>query len=92
MNENNENSTLNAVKEPDIKELLKIRRDKLSYLQNNNKDPFEITVCNRDTYNKQIVENFEEFENKDVHIAGRIMSWRDMGKACFMDVHDCTLR
>ena len=46
MNENNENSTLNAVKEPDIKELLKIRRDKLSYLQNNNKDPFEITVCN----------------------------------------------
>lgn len=55
MNENNENSTLNAVKEPDIKELLKIRRDKLSYLQNNNKDPFEITVCNRDTYNKQIV-------------------------------------
>ena len=58
MNENNENSTLNAVEEPDIKKLLKIRRDKLSYLQNNNKDPFEITVCNRDTYNKQIVENF----------------------------------
>lgn len=92
MNENNENSTLTASEEPDIKELLKIRRDKLSYLQKNNKDPFEITTCNRDTYNKQIVENFEELENKDVHIAGRIMSWRDMGKACFMDVHDCTGR
>ena len=56
MNENNENSTLTASEEPDIKELLKIRRDKLSYLQKNNKDPFEITTCNRDIYNKQIVQ------------------------------------
>lgn len=92
MNENNENSTLISTEEPDIKELLKIRRDKLTYLQQNNKDPFEITICNRDTYNKQIVDNFEEFENKTVCIAGRIMSWRDMGKACFMDVHDKTGR
>lgn len=93
MAENKENLTLQEkVQEPDIKELLKIRRDKLSYLQENNKDPFEITVCNRDTYNKQIVENFEALENKDVCIAGRIMSWRDMGKACFMDVHDSTGR
>ncbi len=92
MAENNENLNIQGEQEQDIKELLKIRRDKLSYLQQNNKDPFEITVCNRDTYNKQIVENFEELENKDVCIAGRIMSWRDMGKACFMDVHDNTGR
>ena len=91
--ENKENLIVDeATQEPDIKELLKIRRDKLSYLQENNKDPFEITVCPRDTYNKQIVENFEALENTDVCIAGRIMSWRDMGKACFMDVHDSTGR
>lgn len=87
------NPSLNNIeKEPDIKELLKIRRDKLDYLQKNKKDPFEITYCNRTAYNKQIVENFEQFENKDVCIAGRIMSWRDMGKACFMDVVDNTGR
>ena len=88
MNEFNENPALNLTEEQDIKELLKIRRDKLSYLQQNDKDPFEITVCNRDTYNKQIIDNFDTLENKNVCIAGRIMSWRDMGKACFMDVHD----
>ena len=65
MNENNENSTLISTEEPDIKELLKIRRDKLTYLQQNNKDPFEITICNRDTYNKQIVENFEDEDTMD---------------------------
>lgn len=92
MNENNENSAMNNSNEQNIKELLQIRRDKLYYLQQNNKDPFEITVCNRTAYNKQIVESFEKFENKNVIIAGRIMSWRDMGKACFIDVLDGTGR
>lgn len=92
MTENNENEAMRPTEEQDIKELLKIRRDKLSYLQENNKDPFLITTCNRDTYNKYITEHFEELENKDVCIAGRIMSWRDMGKACFMDIHDRTGR
>ena len=40
----------------------------------------------------EIVENFEEMEGKDVCIAGRIMSWREMGKASFMDLHDRTGR
>ncbi len=92
MTENNEHEAMEPLEEQDIKELLKIRRDKLSYLQENNKNPFLITTCNRDTYNKYITEHFEELENKDVCIAGRIMSWRDMGKACFMDIHDRTGR
>ncbi|MCH5351292.1 MAG: lysine--tRNA ligase, partial [Clostridiales bacterium] len=33
-------------------------------------------------------ERFDELENQDVVIAGRIMSWRDMGKASFFDVRD----
>lgn len=87
MGENNE-----VVQEQDLSELLQIRRDKLTALQNEGKDPFEITVCDRDIYNKEILERFEELEGKDVCIAGRIMSWRDMGKASFMDVHDRTGR
>ena len=75
-------------KEQDLSELLQIRRDKLKALQDAGKDPYEITTSDRDTLAKDIVDNFEEMENKDVCIAGRIMSWRDMGKASFLDVHD----
>lgn len=74
--------------EKDLNELLQIRRDKLAALKNADMDPYEITVCNRDSLSAEIKNNFEEFENKDVHIAGRILSWRDMGKASFMDIQD----
>ena len=74
--------------EQDLSELLQIRRDKLKALQDSGKDPYQITTSDRDTLNKDIADNFEEMENKDVCIAGRIMSWRDMGKASFLDVHD----
>lgn len=78
--------------ELDLSELLQIRRDKLSDLQAAGKDPFEITVCDRDTYAQEIRDHFDEMEGKDVCIAGRIMSWRDMGKASFMDIYDRTGR
>lgn len=74
----------------DLNELLQIRRDKLRILQEEGKDPFEVTKSARDKYAEEIRQNFEELENKDVVIAGRIMSWRDMGKAAFMDIHDRT--
>lgn len=76
----------------DISELLQIRRDKLTTLQQTGKDPFEITVCDRDSFAQDIRDHFEELEGKDVVIAGRIMSWRDMGKASFMDLQDRTGR
>ena len=76
----------------DLKELLQIRRDKLSALQEAGQDPFEITVCHPDIHAADIIERFEELENQDVCVAGRIMSWRDMGKASFIDIHDRTGR
>lgn len=76
----------------DLKELLQIRRDKLSALQEAGQDPFEITVCHPDIHAAEIIERFEELENQDVCVAGRIMSWRDMGKASFIDIHDRTGR
>lgn len=74
--------------EQDLSELLQIRRDKLTALQREGRDPFEVTVSKRDTLAQEIRDNFETLENKDVCIAGRIMSWRDMGKATFIDIHD----
>ena len=65
-----------------------IRIDKLTALQNAGKDPFEITIATQTHHSNEIIENFDELEEKDVTIAGRIMTWRDMGKANFIDVQD----
>lgn len=78
--------------EVEMSELLKIRRDKLSALQNQGKDPFVITTFDVDTKNADIVDDFEHMEGKEVCIAGRVMSWRDMGKVSFIDVLDATGR
>ena len=72
----------------EISEILQIRRDKLAKLQSEGHDPYAITKFSRTAYSVDIKENFEEYENKDVTIAGRIMSKRDMGKAFFTDVQD----
>ena len=74
--------------EEDLNEILKIRRNKLKELVDAGENPFEKVRFDFDTYSTQIKDNFEEYENKDVAIAGRIMSRRDMGKANFIDVAD----
>ncbi len=78
--------------EQDINELKKIRIEKLEALQAAGKDPFEITLAEQSIHNGEIVEKFEELENKDVTICGRMMSRRDMGKANFIDVRDLSGR
>jgi lysyl-tRNA synthetase class 2 len=65
-----------------------IRREKLRALQQAGKDPFYITTCPHDCSAQEIRDRFQELENKDVCIAGRIVGWRDMGKAGFMDLSD----
>ena len=75
-----------------LSELLQIRRDKLTALQQAGKDPFVITKYNVDAHNIDIRENFEAMEGKKVSIAGRMMSRRIMGKASFLDLRDKTDR
>ncbi len=74
--------------EPSLSEVLQIRRDKLSTLQQAGRDPFQETAYPVDAYAKDINENFDEYEGKTVSIAGRILSKRGMGKAGFIDVQD----
>ncbi|MDE5671636.1 MAG: lysine--tRNA ligase [Eubacterium sp.] len=69
-------------------ELKQIRIDKLAALQKQGKDPFEITIATQTHESNEIKENFDALEEKDVFICGRIMTWRDMGKANFIDVQD----
>lgn len=66
----------------------RIRIEKLNDLKANGKNPYEITKFDFTHKAQQIRDNFEELEEKDVMIAGRITSWRDMGKANFIDIRD----
>ena len=66
----------------------RIRIEKLNDLKANGKNPYEITKFEFTHKAQQIRDNFEELEEKDVMIAGRITSWRDMGKANFIDIRD----
>ena len=74
--------------EQELTELLQIRRDKLSALQEAGKDPFAITKYEVTAHNADIRSRFEEMEGHPVRIAGRMMSRRIMGKASFMDLRD----
>ena len=53
-----------AVQEENLSEILQIRRDKLASMRELNKDPFQITVFDRDAYAKDIAENFEQYDGK----------------------------
>ena len=83
---NDDNLPLDEEKE--LNSILQIRRDKLSALKESGNDPFQKVRFDFDTYSVDIKDNFDEYEDKDVKIAGRIMSRRDMGKANFIDVMD----
>ena len=71
-----------------LNEILVMRRQKLEELRKENKDPFIFEKYDVDSYSKDIQDNFEEFDGKDVCIAGRVMSKRRHGKICFLDLQD----
>ena len=74
--------------EIDMNQLMKVRREKLEKLKQEGKNPFEITKFNRTHTSKQIIDNYDELEGKDVTIAGRLMAKRIMGKASFCHIQD----
>lgn len=78
----------NQKQEPDINQLLKVRREKLAELQANGNDPFQITKYDVTAHTADIKDNFETLEGKSVSVAGRMMSKRVMGKASFCNVQD----
>ena len=83
-----EQQNQNQGKEEDLNQLLKVRRDKLAELQEAGKDPFKITKYDVTVHSSDIKENYEEWEGKEVSVAGRMMSKRVMGKASFCNVQD----
>ncbi|HJB15958.1 MAG TPA: lysine--tRNA ligase [Candidatus Blautia excrementipullorum] len=74
--------------EQDLNQILKVRREKLSELQANGKDPFQIVKYDVSHHSQDIKDHFAELENQTVTVAGRMMSKRVMGKASFCHVQD----
>ena len=74
--------------EQDLNQLLKVRREKLSQLQEEGRDPFQITKYDVTHHSMEVKNAFEELEGKSVSLAGRMMSKRVMGKASFCSIQD----
>ncbi len=77
-----------APQEQNLSQLLQIRRDKLTELQQGGNDPFQITKYEVDNDSANIKANFDALEGKKVSLAGRLMSKRGMGKVSFCDLQD----
>ena len=88
MENQNNNQNQEPEVEVDINQLMQIRRDKLEKLKQEGKNPFEIRKFNRTHTSKEIVDNYDELEGKDVTVAGRLMAKRIMGKASFCHIQD----
>ena len=69
-------------------DVIQARYDKLEALRQAGRDPFVITTGNRNVLTETVKNNFEEYENKTICVAGRIMSKRGKGKVSFLDLHD----
>ncbi len=72
----------------DLNEILRIRKNKLQDLRNNDNDPFKISRYDVTDSTHEIIGKFDEFEGKQVSVAGRMISMREMGKASFCDILD----
>ena len=71
----------------DINVLIKRRYEELDELKNKGIETFAYSF-DTDTYSEDIKNDFEKYENKDVRLAGRIMTIRRMGKASFAHIMD----
>lgn len=72
-----------------------LRRQKLKDIQASGIDPYPAALVEINATAKDILSNFtpeKAEEYKNISIAGRVMSNRDMGKACFVSLQDATGR
>ena len=72
----------------DLNQLLKVRHEKLEELQNNGKDPFQITKYEVTKHSQEIKDDYDTLEGQVVSVAGRMMFKRVMGKASFCNIQD----
>jgi lysyl-tRNA synthetase class 2 len=74
--------------QPELSEVLRVRREKLEALREAGQDPFVITQFERSHSCQSVLSGFEKLEGQPVTLAGRMMSKRIMGKASFSHIMD----
>jgi len=77
-----------AESEQDMQEQMRIRLAKLQELAASGHDPFQEVVYDVSCHTTDITEKFEEMEETEVRVAGRLLSRRGMGKVSFCDMYD----
>lgn len=65
-----------------------LRREALTELRNLGIEPYPAQEFLTTAYSKDILENFEQYDGKEVVLAGRLMGKRIMGKASFAELKD----
>ena len=88
MSENIENMNQEVNAQQRLSEQEMIRREKLQNLVEAGKDPYTITRYDRTHSSVEIIDKYDELENQQVVIAGRMMARRIMGKASFAHLQD----
>lgn len=79
---------MKKTEDANLNEMLLLKRQKLDELKSEGKDPFVNETYNVTAHSKDIKEEFKEDEEREVSIAGRVMSKRRHGKICFLDLRD----
>lgn len=79
---------MKKTEDANLNEMLLLKRQKLDELKSEGKDPFVNETYDITAHSKYIKEEFNEDEEREVSIAGRVMSKRRHGKICFLDVRD----
>nr|WP_019107568.1 lysine--tRNA ligase [Peptoniphilus senegalensis] len=79
---------MKKTEDANLNEMLLLKRQKLEELRNEGKDPFVNESYDVTAHSKDIKEEFKEDEEREVSIAGRVMSKRRHGKICFLDIRD----
>lgn len=84
----NQNNAEKELTVQEISEQMQIRRDKLNAMRETGFDPFVKTKYDFDAYSADIKADFDNYNEKNVSLAGRLMSKRIMGKASFANIRD----
>ena len=78
--------------EMSVSEQAQVRRDKLTALRAEGRDPFVQTKFDFNADSATIKANYDSYEEQTVRVAGRLMSKRGQGKVMFCDLQDSTGR
>ena len=87
VNQNPEVET-EEISEEALSEQRQVRREKLKNLQEVGRNPFLVEKWDVTAHSQDIKDNFEAMEDQEVSVAGRIMAFRNMGKASFINIQD----